>query len=265
MLTNRRFHGLERSARTFSGARGVWVIHPAGQIIGEHRHDWPFLMLPALGDCLERNDNGEARIAGPSAVLHPAGTCHANCIGARGLETVSIEFDPDWMRFASVDLAMRRSQSWVGGPVGAAARALAVEWNDVSKSETDVARATAAFLRLALTHEARVQPRWLGDVLTLLDDKPPATAEIARRLDLHPAWLARSYRTARGEGLHETVRRKRVERAVMLLRGSDAPPTDIALTSGFCDQSHMNRSFKAVLGRTPLQVRAERTMLAGFE
>ena len=32
---------------------------------------------------------------------------------------------------------------------------------------------------------------------------------------------------------------------------------EIAVAAGFCDQSHMNRCFRAVLGRTPLVVRGE--------
>ena len=69
---------------------------------------------------------------------------------------------------------------------------------------------------------------------------------------------------ATGEGLHETLRRKRLERAALLLRNTDAPPADIALATGFCDQSHMIRGFRAVLGRTPLEVRAEREFLSRF-
>jgi len=262
LFTNQGFHGLERRARSFSGARGVWVAHPPGQMIGQHRHDWPFLMLPALGDCLEHNEAGETRIAGPSAVLHPAGTCHANCIGAHGLETISIEFDPAWIGCSAEALA--QSRIWIGGAVGAAARGLAATWLDATKSEGSVATATAAFLRGALTTTIRQAPHWLADLQTMIESEPPPTAEIARRLDLHPAWLAHAYREAAGEGLHETIRRNRVERAATLLRTTGAAPASIAQAAGFCDQSHMNRCFKAVLGRTPLAVRAEGDLMTGL-
>jgi transcriptional regulator GlxA family with amidase domain len=79
---------------------------------------------------------------------------------------------------------------------------------------------------------------------------------------LHPAWLARAYRAWRGEGLADTVRRRRVERGALLLRMSDTPLAEVAVACGFCDQSHMNRSFRAVLGRTPLDVRSEASLLA---
>ena len=63
-----------------------------------------------------------------------------------------------------------------------------------------------------------------------------------------------------GEGVGETRRRRRVETASALLRNTRLPLAEVALAAGFCDQSHMNRCFAAVLGRTPLQVRRERQL-----
>jgi AraC-like DNA-binding protein len=80
-------------------------------------------------------------------------------------------------------------------------------------------------------------------------------------LSLHPAWLARAYRAWRGEGIAETVRRRLVERAVLKLRSGGASLADVAAECGFCDQSHMNRAFRSVLGRTPLEVRREAALL----
>jgi transcriptional regulator GlxA family with amidase domain len=64
-----------------------------------------------------------------------------------------------------------------------------------------------------------------------------------------------------GEGLGDMRRRRRVAAAVGRLRYGDEPLCDVAVAAGFCDQSHMNRNFAEVLGRTPLQVRQERRLL----
>jgi AraC-like DNA-binding protein len=42
------------------------------------------------------------------------------------------------------------------------------------------------------------------------------------------------------------------------LRETSQPYASIALESGFCDQSHMNRTFRRVLGRSPAAVRDDR-------
>lgn len=257
-----RFHGLEISLRAFSGARAVRVVHPGSQAIDEHRHDWPFLSLHAIGAYREIYDGGEAWIAGPAAVLHPAGRPHADCIDAAGLETVSVEFDPAWLKRSGYALRLDRSLCWRGGPVAAAARRLGQAWVDGAASEAALATATATFLGLALSTTCVSHPVWLDQVEEeLARETPPTTAALARRLDLNPAWLARAYRAAAGEGLQDASRRRRVERAVTLLRETDAELADVAIASHFCDQSHMHRAFKTLLGRTPTTVRLERQEL----
>jgi transcriptional regulator GlxA family with amidase domain len=47
-----------------------------------------------------------------------------------------------------------------------------------------------------------------------------------------------------------------------MLRARADTLAGVAADAGFCDQSHMNRCFNAVLGRTPLEVRGEAALLA---
>jgi len=235
------------------------VVHPALQEISPHRHDWPYLLLPALGTYSEICEGRRTLIDGPAAVLQPARAIHANSIGEAGLETISIQFDPAWL---DRRLELGRMRCWLGGPVAIAARRLAAAWSCAAIPEPALAARTAEFLEAALGREPGRRPAWLRELQSAVAGEERAgTAALARRLGLHPAWLARAYRAAMGEGLHEMFRRRRVERASGLLRGSDLPLAEIALASGFCDQSHMNRAFRALSGRTPLDVRRERDRL----
>src|ERR1700719_2637642 len=67
------------------------------------------------------------------------------------------------------------------------------------------------------------------------------------------------YRRATGDGLMETAARFRLEHAALLLRETGQPGACIALEAGFCDQSHMNRTFRRLLGRLPSEVRDDRS------
>ena len=260
-----RFRGLELPLHRFDGARAVRVVHPEHQQIRAHRHDLAFLSLPRLGGYADLCEEGEALIAAPAATFHPAGTHHANHIGKAGLETISIEFDPAWLKVHGAAPCYDRRRIWIGGAVALAARRLADAWEDPRCAEPVLAGLTARFLRATSAQETRGQPAWLGDLLQALDEGGrPRTSELARRLGLHPAWLARAYRSSMGEGLHEMLRRKRVERASGLLRRTEQPLAQIAVEAGFCDQSHMNRCVRAVTRRTPLQIRAERELLARY-
>ena len=120
-------------------------------------------------------------------------------------------------------------------------------------------RATREFLLRSFDEPPARDPAWLPDALGLIDETPSiTTAQIARALDLNPGWLAERYRSAVGEGIGETVRRRRVEIAVQMLASSSEPQAQVAAAAGFCDQSHMIRAFREVLGRTPGEIRSER-------
>jgi AraC family transcriptional regulator len=256
------FHGLEIPVRTVAGARALRIVHPAGQLIRPHRHDWPLLTLPALGSYEEESDDGSIAVAGPAVVLHPPGRCHANCIHQLGMETFSIEFDPAWTGLSRLDRFFERSHYWIGGPVTLASRALARLWSDAEASEANLQRSTAAFLNLARGAPVHSRPAWLARAQHQIAAGQATTAtRIAATLDMHPRWLAHAYRQAAGEGLRDTVMRTRAEQAAHLLRSSDSPIAEIAFATGFCDQSHLNRVLGQFTGRTPAQVRAEREQL----
>lgn len=253
-----RFHGVELEVRRFGGAKAVRVMHAAGQTIEAHRHDWACVTLPVIGAAQEYFDGGSARLEGPSAILHPAGSYHGDDIGACGLETFSIQFDPAWLS-GGPDLRRGRSQVREGGQTALAANRLAGAWRNPLLEESQLKAATLEFVSVAFGVAPEAKPAWLERVRELHRDDE-TTAELAHKLDLHPAWLARSYRRAMGEGIADMRRRRRVSAAVGLLRSCDAPLADVAAAAGFCDQSHMNRNFAEVLGRTPLQVRQERSL-----
>jgi AraC family transcriptional regulator len=245
-----------------SGAHIARIMHPPGQRIEPHGHDWPGLTLYRMGAYEELADDGVSMaLDGPSVVFQPAGAAHADRIGAAGLETLSMTFDPDWIP-ADVRRVLPERTCWrAGGGLAVEARRLAEVW--LASSDDDKLRAaTLQFLLAMFTREAApAAPRWVGDVNAALDEQD-STSAIAARVHRNPAWLARAYRAWRGEGMGETVRRRRVERATVKLRASTAPLADIAAECGFCDQSHMNRAFRVVLGRTPLEVRSEAALLA---
>lgn len=257
MSEDPRFKGLEIELHRHPGARVLRVVHPGAQQIEEHEHDWAYIGLYTAGRYVERYDGGEADMNGPCAVLHPAGRPHADTVHDRGLETLTIEFDPAWLRLHGFGGTLDRSHVWSGGNIGRASRRLATLLASATADEATLGRATAQFLEQALADEPTQPLHWIHDARHWVSDGRTSTAELARRLDLHPAYVAQAYRAATGEGISESLRRRRVETASALLRRTHLPLAEIAIAAGFCDQSHMNRCFAAVLGRTPLTVRGE--------
>lgn len=248
-------HGLERCLRQLSGARALTVVDGAGHRVEEHSHDWPVLSLFVAGQYHNRTESGERTINVPSAVFYRRGDAHANLTSDLGFEQVEIEFDPTWLR---IDLKGKGPWHRIGGRAGRAAKRLAGIWSDPGVNEEQLLASTRGFFRVAFASSDPPTPCWVKDVAEQLQsDDPPLTHHLARDLGLSCSWVTEAYRTAMGEGIVEAVRRRRVEKAAILVRETEATFAQVAAGAGFCDQSHMIRAFKSVLGRTPSAVRAE--------
>ena len=240
----------------FSGAFVRRTIDRSGARVPEHAHDWPLLSFFVIGGYSNQTDIGEEFISGPSAVFYAAGAAHRNTAGPDGFEQIEIEFDPAWLR--SVRLPDRPVSRWLGGPRGAAAKSLARLCSE-NVAETLLLEALRRFFEAAHSEFRLRRPDWLDDITRRLRDDPGQRAsELARSAGLHPSWLGTAYRRAAGEGLTSTRARFRVERAARLLRETDLPPAFIASDAGFCDQSHMIRTFRRILGRLPSAVREDK-------
>ena len=244
--------------RSFSGATVRRTIDRSGADVPEHAHDWPLLSLFVLGGYSNRTELGERSIAGPSAIFYAAGAVHRNKAGRDGFEQIEIEFDPAWL--GSLRLPRGPVHSWLGGRGGAEARALAQACSH-GASEQQVLAALRRFLE-AIPPACADRPGWFDGVSRSLRGNPAVgVSALARGAGLHPSWLGTAYRRAAGEGLLDTAARFRVEHAARLLRESELPSVSIAAEAGFCDQSHMIRSFRRVLGRLPSEVREDKRYL----
>jgi AraC family transcriptional regulator len=106
------------------------------------------------------------------------------------------------------------------------------------------------------THR-RQRPAWVQQLKDLLQDAPEGwtLTGLAKLLDIHPVHLSRDFSKHFHCTLGEYTRTLQVQRALCLLPDTRLSMTDIALQSGFADQSHFIRSFKALHHITPFHYR----------
>ena len=83
---------------------------------------------------------------------------------------------------------------------------------------------------------------------------------IARHLELGPRTLQRRLNDA-GTAFRALVSQVRAERALEMLRETEAPMIDIAIELGYSSSSHFTRAFRKAVGRLPSDIR--RDALAG--
>jgi transcriptional regulator GlxA family with amidase domain len=80
----------------------------------------------------------------------------------------------------------------------------------------------------------------------------PALARIAHVSEAH---LIRTFRTTFGETPHRYLQRRRVERAMFLLRETDGSVTEISIDVGFASLGTFSRTFSDIVGEPPTTYR----------
>lgn len=83
----------------------------------------------------------------------------------------------------------------------------------------------------------------LGERFTLDD--------VARQAGVSRFHFARLFRVSTGDSPMAYLLKSRIERAKQMLLQDDRPVCEIAAALGFCDQSHLTRTFRRLTGLTP--------------
>lgn len=79
--------------------------------------------------------------------------------------------------------------------------------------------------------------------------------DMARKVYLSPSYFSRIFKKETGISFSSYLNRVRIEHSKELLRHQNLRLTDIALLSGFEDQSYFTKVFKKITGTTPLHYR----------
>src|SRR5713226_5974671 len=85
--------------------------------------------------------------------------------------------------------------------------------------------------------------------------EPLDIAGLARIASVSEAHFIRTFRDTFGETPHRYLQRRRVERAMFLLRATDRSVTDVCLDVGFNSLGTFSRSFQEIVGESPTAYR----------
>ena len=92
--------------------------------------------------------------------------------------------------------------------------------------------------------------------------QPLDVAALARIAHVSPAHFTRTFRATFGETPHRYLQRRRIERAMFLLRETDRSVTDICFQVGFGSPGTFSRTFHEIVGRSPRTYRRQAATLA---
>jgi AraC-like DNA-binding protein len=90
---------------------------------------------------------------------------------------------------------------------------------------------------------------------------PLDIATLAAVAHMSEAHFIRSFRAAFGESPHRYLQRRRIERAMFLLRTGEQSVTDICAAVGFTSLGTFSRTFREITGASPSAFRAAHAAL----
>jgi len=215
-----------------------------------HAHERATLNVVLEGPYGEAVERRALETHGPATLIaKPAGAVHENRVGSNPVECLVVELDADVL---VKEIVVRRSAG-VAHYAGRI-RAELVQRDDLAPLAIEGLvvdlLAEAAPASLAAPDE---NTRWVARARDLLHDEPGprSLSELARRLGLHPIYLARAFRAKYGCSVGAYARLLRAERARRLLHHTRQDLSTIAGETGYSDQSHMTRDFRRVFGQSP--------------
>jgi AraC family transcriptional regulator len=242
------------------GLRLAEIFYPPGGRQKAHWHVDSTITLIASGSLEEGGPNGPHHARAASVVFKPARTVHSDVFGPAGARTLQIRLPaPSVSDPIGWTTAVER-YSWVdGGPLARSLLRLyrifagAEVSTELLLEETlcDIAAIAVPQSRDSLASD---RPAWMRRVVDRLSSNalaPPRVSELATEAGVHPVYLARAFRRHQRCSIGEFVRRQRVGEVCRRLTTSSTSLASIALESGFSDQSHLCRVFRAELGLTP--------------
>lgn len=228
-----------------------------------HTHARASFSFVMAGSYLE-NYGRQTQVRQPSTfVFHPPQEAHAVGYGSKSVRILSVHLDCKrlaYIREHSLILdspASHRSETivWLGHRI----------YQEFSRLDAVSALAVEGLVFEILAEASRIKstserksPSWLEQVKEFLHDNFSESfvmEDVAEVAGVHPVHLARVFREQHGLTIGEYVRRLRLEFARQQISTTETPLSEIAVASGFSDQSHLTRTFRSVFGLTPSRYR----------
>jgi len=105
-----------------------------------------------------------------------------------------------------------------------------------------------------------LSPYKLRQVIAFINDNLSSNvslAEMANLLQMGPCHFARAFKESTGLSPHQYVLRRRVERALQMLKETSTNLVDIAYDLGFSSQGHFTTVFSKIVGVSPSSYREQ--------
>lgn len=227
--------------------------------VPSHRHTDAHLVITLRGKYVQRSDRVDAELTPWSVSFYPAGESHSASYSSMGARSLHIEISPEALS------RVREASPALDGPVICQEdRAASIAGAIYREFRASHATSSLVLDGLILQLFGEISrnpletgndlPPWLSradEMIRTRFTEALTLSEIASSVGVHPVHLAREYRKYYSFTVGEKIRRLRIDYACQQISDTEYPLADIALASGFFDQSHFTVAFKNCVGTPP--------------
>src|SRR5580698_1698612 len=221
-----------------------------------HTHDDAHFILVTGGEYVS-SAGGRPAQSLPALIYNPPGTTHRDHFRRGRGSFLAISLHPEAAAAALGSAAVPADSRHLSSSLQRALVAqivLSCRRHPVDLSVQALCLELLGTMEQCKSPEPSAPPAWLAVVLELLNDRYAdclTIGEIAGIVGVHPIHLARTFRRHFRCTPGAFQRFRRLERAAGLLAHTTRPLADVALNTGFADQSHFTRSFALGFGIAP--------------
>ena len=229
--------------------------------VPRHTHDSSHFILVTRGLYRTEARNQKGICSAGTLIFNPRGTTHRDCFRSDRGEFLSIspglEASTLLEPASSVPLIIGGPNFRMDADPWVADR-IVTEFHHSTNSSAMALESLGLELVGLLLQQVRSAsafiPSWLVRSREMIEDcfaSQLTVAELAVTAGVHPVYLARAYRRHFGCSPGEYMRRCRLLHVHRLLANSDLPLVEVALRTGFSDQSQMTKCFTSMFGISP--------------
>jgi len=223
-----------------------------------HSHEKYHLSLILQGGNLESRKRKDIDVLPGSILLYNKNEVHRNRHTAFPSENLNIEISDCF--FSKNELSTSDFETSVHKNIEVQFQLLKIykelKVNDLFSSDSVHSSLLAFFSGNQNMTEHK--PVWVDTIKELLYDQWDefiTLKQLSEEINIHPVTISKYFSKYFNCTLGEYMRRIKVEKAILFLKNSDMPLTEIGFRCGFSDQSHFIKTFKFNTGFKPKEFR----------
>ncbi len=254
-------YGQPRHSLRVSDLTLTETSHGAGCRLRPHEHEVANVYITLAGRHRETIERASFDGEPGTVLVKPGGARHSNEYGDHDVVGIVIEVPQTAQERLGLGALFRDRRRLVDAECARVAARLSRELRAVGPGQLLLVEGLTFELFGELSRSLRSagrRPAWLESVRSWVVGNPQEGASlesVAAAVGRHPSHVAREFRRHFGMTVGDYARQRRLEEAAAELRLPGRSIVEIALRSGFYDQSHFTNAFRRAFRVTPAKYR----------